>query len=120
MQEQIPDAVRNKLAQFQTLQQQLQMVSVQKQQLVVEKSELDAASSELEKAKSDTYKSVGPLLIKATKADIKKEVDDVLVSVSNRITLLEKQEQKLATKAQEIQKDLTASMSANAGKATAD
>jgi len=40
----IPDELKNKIAQFQTLQQQLQMVAVQKQQLILERAEAEEAS----------------------------------------------------------------------------
>ncbi len=102
----ISDELKNKIAQFQTMQQQLQMIAVQKQQLTLDKSEAEAAQEELKKAKGDVYKNVGPLLVKADKTSLKKELKEGLESSSNRISMLEKQEQKLALKAQELQKDL--------------
>jgi len=102
----IPDELKNKLAQFQTLQQQLQMVAVQKQQLILEKSDAEEAEKELAASTGDVYKSVGPILIKSEKASLKKELKDAITSADGRISLLDKQEQKLALKAQELQKDL--------------
>jgi len=110
MQQQIPEELRTKIAQFQTLQQQLQLVAMQKQQLLLEKNDLDEASKEVEKSKGDLYKSVGPLLIKAPKTELKKELGEKTTSTSSRITLLEKQEQKLVMKVQELQKDLQAGL----------
>lgn len=102
----IPDELKNKLAQFQTLQQQLQMVAVQKQQFMLEKSDAEEAEKELVASTGDVYKSVGPILIKSEKASLKKELKDAITSADSRISLLDKQEQKLALKAQELQKDL--------------
>jgi prefoldin beta subunit len=115
MQNQIPNELQNKIAQFQTLQQQLQMVAMQKQQLQMDKSEAEEASKELDSAKGDVYKSVGPLLIKTDKASLGKELKEKQSNADNRISLLEKQEQKLATKGQELQKDLQAGLSGQGG-----
>ena len=104
--QQIPDELRNKLAQFQTLQQQLQMVAVQKQQLILDKAEAEDAEKELAASKGDVYKSVGPILVKSDKEALSKELKEAISSADSRVTLLEKQEQKLALKAQELQKDL--------------
>ena len=110
MPQQIPEELRNKLAQFQTLQQQLQMMAVEKQRRVLEKGELEEASKELETAKGDVYASVGPLLIKSSKTNLGKEIKEKISSAENSVKLLENQEQKLTTKLQELQKDLQSSL----------
>ncbi len=102
----IPDELKNKIAQFQTLQQQLQMVAVQKQQLILERAEAEEASKEMGASKGDVYKSVGPILVKSDRAALEKQLKEDLSSAENRISLLDKQEQKLALKAQELQKEL--------------
>jgi prefoldin beta subunit len=102
----IPDELKNKIAQFQTMQQQLQLIAVQKQQLVVDKSEAEEATKELKTAKGDVYKSVGPILMKADKTSLSKEIKETITSADSRLTMLESQEQKIALKAQELQKDL--------------
>ena len=104
--QEISDDLKNKIAQFQTMQQQLQMVAVQKQQMALDKSEAEAASKELAASKGDVYRSVGPILMKADKASLTKDLKESVTSADNRISLLEKQEQKIALKAQELQKDL--------------
>jgi len=45
----IPPQVQDKLAQFQTLQQQMQMASIQKQQMMINGNEVDNALTELSK-----------------------------------------------------------------------
>jgi len=106
----IPDDMKNKLAQFQTLQQQLQIVAMQKQQLIMDKSESEEAEKELLASTGDVYKSVGPILLKSDKISLKKELKEEITSADGRISLLEKQEQKLALKAQELQKELQSSL----------
>ena len=71
----IPNELQNKIAQFQTLQQQLQMVAMQKQQLGMDKAESEDAVEQLTESKGDVYKSVGPLLIKAEKTTVSKELE---------------------------------------------
>jgi len=102
----ISDELKTKIAQFQTLQQQLQLVAVQKQQLILDKAEAEEASKDLDASEGDVYKSVGPILIKSDRGELSKELKEDISSSENRISLLEKQEQKLALKAQELQKDL--------------
>lgn len=102
----ISDELKNKLAQFQTLQQQLQMVVLQKQQMALEKGDAEEAEKELDASTGEVYKSVGPILMRSDKASLKKELKETITSADSRITLLDKQEQKLALKAQELQKEL--------------
>ena len=104
--QQISDDLKNKIAQFQTMQQQLQMVAVQKQQLTLEKADAEEAQKQLTASKGEVYKSVGPILMKSDKASLDKELKETIGSAGDRLSLLEKQEQKIALKAQELQKDL--------------
>ncbi len=108
--QEIPEQLQNKIAQFQTLQQQLQMVAVQKQQLAMDKNEAEEAIKELKASKGDVYKSVGPILMKADKTSLTKDLEEAQKSADNRILLLEGQEKKLTLKAQELQKDLQAGL----------
>jgi len=106
MQPQISDDLKNKITQFQTMQQQLQMIAVQKQQLSMDKSEAEEAEEELKTSKGDVYRAVGPILIKSDKTSLAKELKEDIASADNRLSLLEGQEQKISLKAQELQKDL--------------
>jgi prefoldin beta subunit len=108
--QEISDEMKNKLAQFQTIQQQLQMIGVQKQQLAVDKAEAEEAQKELKASKGDAYKSVGPILMKTDRASLTKELKETIDTADNRLSLLDKQEQKIALKAQGLQKDLQAGL----------
>jgi prefoldin beta subunit len=76
----------------------------------VDKADAEEAAKELKTAKGDVYKTVGPLLVKTDKTALAKELKETSSSADNRISLLEKQEQKIALKAQELQKDLQSSI----------
>lgn len=104
--QQISEELKNKLATFQTMQQQLQMVAVQKQQLILDKAEAEEADKELASSKGDVYKSIGPILVKSGRDALSKELKEASSSADARISILEKQEQKLALRAQELQKEL--------------
>ena len=57
--------------------QQMQAVMIQKQSLMIQSKEVEKAIEELDKNKSEeVYRSVGPILVKATKSIVKKELED--------------------------------------------
>jgi len=68
MDTQIPKQVQDKIAQFQTLQSQIQMLSLQKQQLMMQSMDTENALKALEEVTGEKiYQAVGPLLIETTK-----------------------------------------------------
>jgi len=104
----IPTHVRDKLGQFQTLQQQLQLISLQKQQLMAGSSEIAAALSELGKISGGmkVYRAVGMLLIESSKGDSEKFLADEKEVSETRVKVLERQEKKLSEKYEELGKEL--------------
>ncbi|MBN2517212.1 MAG: prefoldin subunit, partial [Candidatus Altiarchaeota archaeon] len=62
--------------------------------------------TELQASTGDVYKSVGPILIKSNKTALKKDMEERGSSAEARVKVLEGQEHKLATKLQDLQKDL--------------
>lgn len=104
--QEISDDLKTKFAQFQTMQQQLQMIGAQKQQLTMELVDSEEAKKEVGKSKGDVYRAVGPILIKAERGSVETDLEETISSAQNRLSLLENQEKKLATKAQELQKEL--------------
>ncbi len=109
--QQISEELKNKIAQFQAMQQQLQMIAVQKQQLAMDKRDAEEALEQLKAAKGDVFKSVGPILMRSDKASLEGELSESMSSSDSRTRLLESQEKKVAVKAQELQKELQASLS---------
>ncbi len=105
--EQIPKEVQDKLAQFQGLQNQLQMISLQKQQFMLQSAEIDNALAELEKtSEGKIYEAVGPLFIETNKEGSNKKLKDSKETVGARIKILEKQEQKINARLDELKTEL--------------
>ena len=108
----IPKHLQDKLAQFQTLQNQLQMVSLQKQQLMLQNTDLENAKKELEAVKAErVYKMAGPLLIESSKDAGMKYVTDERDMADSKIKILEKQEKKLIEKLNEMRGELQSAFS---------
>lgn len=74
----------------------------------IQKVELESAKTELEKVgeKEEVYKVVGPLLVKGTKTDLKKEIEEKLETIEMRSKSVDKQEEKLKEKLKESQQKL--------------
>lgn len=105
--EQIPKEIQDKLAQFQGLQSQLQMMSMQKQQLMLQSTDIDNALAELGKLNDENiYEAIGPLLIETNKEGSEKKLNDNKETVSTRIKILEKQEQRISSKLNELKVEL--------------
>jgi prefoldin beta subunit len=92
--QELPPWLREQVSRLQQLQQNLQAIMMQKQQIELEIVETDRALEELQKIGIDdaVYKSAGPLLIKANKEDILKELEEKKELSNTRVTVLAKQE----------------------------
>ncbi len=103
--EEIPPWLREQLARFEQLQQNLQSILVQRQQVEIESSEVAKALEELKKA-SETdavYKSAGNILIRAKKEDLIKELDERKELSGTRTAVLTKQEQRVRENIKDLQ-----------------
>ena len=103
--EEIPPWLREQLARFEQLQQNLQSILVQRQQVEIESSEVGKALEELKKA-SETdavYKSAGNILIRAKKEDLIKELDERKELSGTRTAVLTKQEQRVRENIKDLQ-----------------
>jgi len=70
--------------------------------------EIKKAVEELDKTKETTvYKITGPILVKAIKKDIKKDLDEKEEAISLRIKKIEKTEMQLKDKLNSIREKLT-------------
>ncbi len=103
--EEIPPWLREQLARFEQLQQNLQAILVQKQQVEVETSEVGKAIAELKKTgESDTvYKSAGNILVKANKEELVKELEERKELSGTRSAVLGKQEQRVRENIKDLQ-----------------
>jgi prefoldin beta subunit len=80
------------------MEQQYQMVVTQKQKLSIELNETTLASEELEKETDTVYKSIGTILVKVKKEDLKGELAEKKENLEVRLKTLERQEQRLLEK----------------------
>ena len=104
----LPPQVQNMLAQLQQLQQQLQMVVTQKAHLENSLKETESAIQEIEKISDETpiFKTVGTILVKTSKNEVLKELKEKRDTFEVRIKALERQEERLRERIQEMQKKI--------------
>jgi prefoldin beta subunit len=92
------------LMELQTYQQQMQTVMMQKESLSIQNMEIGKALEELGKTEyDDVFKAVGPILIKSTKKDLNKELNEKKEMIDIRVKSLQKQEVRLKEKMKEAQ-----------------
>jgi prefoldin beta subunit len=114
MAEEISPQLQNKIAQFQQLQQQIQVVSSQKFQLEAQLRDTERAITELEGSPPDItiFKNVGNLLVEAKNKDkVGKELDEKKETIDIRIKALDRQEKQLVEKYQSLQQELSQAIS---------
>jgi prefoldin beta subunit len=105
-QQELPPAIREQLARYEQVQQNLQAVMVQRQQVEMELTETEKALEELGKSADSEaiYKFAGNLLVKVQKDAVLKELNEKKELANTRKMVLTKQE----TRFRENLKDLQA------------
>ena len=91
---------------MQFLEQGLQNILFQKQAFQIELSETGEALKELENSRDEVFKVIGQLMIKSEKSKIKTELSNKLNIIELRLKNLEKQEETLSQKLEEIRDNL--------------
>lgn len=91
------------ITQLQLLQQNLQNLLLQKQQFQKQSTEVDSALKEIETSET-AYKIIGNIMVASKKPDLKKDLQQKKELLDLRLKTLEKQEQTLKQKTEEIQK----------------
>ncbi|KHO53238.1 MAG: prefoldin beta subunit [archaeon GW2011_AR18] len=109
------EETQKKIAQLQSLEQNLQNFLMQKQTFQSQLIEIENALDEIEKSSGNVYKIVGSVMISSKKDDIKKDLNDKKEIVSLRISNLEKQEEKIKDKASKLQKEVLSEVGADRG-----
>jgi prefoldin beta subunit len=106
--EELPPQLRHQIAQFQQVQQQAQALTAQKQQLELTLHETERALEELGKLEegATVYKSVGNILIKAGRDDVKKELTERKETLDLRIKTIERQEGRIIERLREMRDKL--------------
>lgn len=102
----LTEELKQELVSYQNLQQQYQLIASQRQQIQLQVLELDKALEEVSKAGTETgfFRAVGGVLVPKTKATLDKDLKEEKESVEVRVSLLEKQEQKLRERLEAIRK----------------
>jgi len=96
------------LGQAQTYQQQLQVLLAQKEAITMQLIELKKALEELGKTKeTEVYRISGPILIRAKKTDVKKDLQDKEKIMDTRVKTIETNEKRIKDKLDELRQDLT-------------
>ncbi|RZN63797.1 MAG: prefoldin subunit beta [Candidatus Methanoliparum thermophilum] len=105
---QIPPQLQNQIMQLQQIQVQLQALQEQKTQIEAILRDSDDALEELNKAKDDeiVYKSVGEILVKSTKDDAIKELTEKKEMMNIRKQTLDRQEERLKNRLNQLQEQL--------------
>lgn len=104
-QPELPPYIREQLARYDQVQQNLQAVLIQKQQVEMELAETEKALEELTKAAASEiiYKFAGNLLVKVEKDAMVKELSEKKELGSTRKSVLAKQEGRFRQNLKELQ-----------------
>ena len=97
MSQEIPPWLREQLTRLDSLQQNLQSVTMQKQQVEAELADAEKTLEELVKAQEgeQIYKYVGSLMVKVSKEEITKELEEKKDLSNTRTLVLNKQQARL-------------------------
>jgi len=104
-QPELPPYLREQLARYEQIQQNLQAVLVQKQQVELERDETKKALEELGKASDSEsiYKFAGSLLIRVSKDSMTKELIEKKELAETRAVVLSKQETRFKESLRDLQ-----------------
>ncbi|NSL75705.1 MAG: prefoldin subunit beta [Thaumarchaeota archaeon] len=110
--QEVPPWLKEQLERYEQLQQNLQSILVQKQQIDLESIEIDKALEELNKSADDVkvYKSAGTVMVSSNKADVVKNLTESKDLSNTKITVLNKQEERLKESLKEVQEKLDEAM----------
>jgi len=99
-----------KLREYESMEKQLQSILLQVNQLKLQLSEIDLATKSLDNAKDDIYRSVGSIMIKTTKEDALKDLNNKKEMFEVRLASLERQQQDLGGKVSGMRTELQQQM----------
>ncbi len=98
---------RQLLEQFQTLQQQLQTILIQKENIKLQQLETEKALDELMKSDAkEAYKIAGPIMIRKSSDEIKKDLEERVGDLDLRMKTMEKTEERIVNKLKEMEPKL--------------
>ena len=97
--------MQEKIGQVQLIQQNLENFSNQRQQFQMQETEIETALLEISSS-GQNYKIIGNIMVLADRDKLRKDLEEKKEMLTIRISSIEKQEEKLKVKAEEIQKEL--------------
>ncbi|HKW42868.1 MAG TPA: prefoldin subunit beta [Thermoplasmata archaeon] len=109
----ISPQIQNQIAQYQNLQQQLQVLGSQRVQLEAKLREIEGTLEELSKISKETpvYKSIGMLLVRQEDRDaLKKELEEHKETLTIRVKSLQKQEKALSERYESLASKIQAAL----------
>ena len=115
--EKLSPQLRHQLEQFQHAQQQAQVLTAQRQQLELLLRETERALEELEKLQEGAlvYKSVGPILVKADREELKRSLGEQKETLDLRIKTLGRQEERIVQRLHEMRGKLEGALKGKLG-----
>ncbi len=119
----ISPQLQNQIAQYQQLQQQLQLLAQQRLQLEAKLREIDGTLEELNKLTGETqiYKSIGMLLVRQDdKESLKKELDDHKETLTVRVKSIQKQEKSLSERYEQLGEKIQTALGGGSAKPSPD
>src|SRR5674536_40550 len=108
MSAELPPQIQNQVAQLQQLQQQAQALAVQRSQLELSLNEANQTLAELDKLdeKAVIFKTVGTILVRSNKDQVKEELTEKTETLDVRLKSLQRQEERVQTRFQQLQQQL--------------
>lgn len=104
--EKISQETQEKIQQLQIFEQNLQNLLLQKQAFQFELNETENALDEIGKTKEDIYKLIGQVILKASKPEIEKELNQKKDILNLRIKAIEKQEKQLKEETEKLREEV--------------
>ncbi len=100
---------QEKINQLQNLEQNINSMIAQKQQFQAQNMEIDNALSQIEGTEK-VFRIIGNIMVASSKDNIKKDLDEKKELVELRLKTIDKQEEKLRAKANELQQEVLKEM----------
>ena len=119
----ISPQLQNQIAQYQQLQQQLQLLAQQRLQLEAKLREIEGTLEELSKLAGETqiYKSIGMLLVRQDdRESLKKELDEHKETLTVRVKSIQKQEKSLSERYDQLGERIQSALGGGPTKPSAD
>ncbi len=117
MSAELPPQIQNQIAQLQQLQQQAQALALQRSQLELALNEAEQTLAELDKLDDNAviFKTVGTILVKSNREDVKIDLSEKKETYSVRLKSLERQEERVQTRFKQLQEQLKKALGGGGG-----